>query len=78
MIGLILVGAAAVGAMWLYDESVMSDDDNHVKHGDTFFHGPYKRVTGKCHRCDGSGLYHGKPCRKCSGTGEFKQTTFYD
>lgn len=78
MIELTLLGATALVVMLIYDDSVMSDDDNHVEHGDTFFHGSYKRVTGKCHRCDGSGLYHGKPCRKCSGTGEFRQTTFYD
>ena len=78
MIGLILTGAVIVGAMWLYDESKMGENDNHEEHGDTFFHGRYKTVTGKCHRCNGTGHYHGKTCRKCGGDGEFRQTTWSD
>jgi len=38
--------------------------------------GGYSReYTGKCFRCDGTGIYQptGKICRKCGGTGVFKK-----
>ncbi len=78
MIGLILVGAAAVTAMYFYDESKEGKENNHVDRGSTFFHGQYRKVTGKCRKCHGTGRYHGRTCSRCGGDGVFSRTTWYD
>lgn len=78
MIGLILIGAVAVTAMVIYDDSKSGKENNHEERGSTFFHGKYRRVTGKCHKCHGTGRYRGKTCNKCGGDGKFSRTTWYD
>jgi len=71
-----LVGATVglVGCFVPYGE----EKDNYVERGSDFWGHKYKKTRGICYRCHGTGTIHGMTCRKCSGTGKFSRTTWYD
>ena len=52
-------------------------EDNCVERGSDFWGHKYKKTSGMCYRCHGTGSVHGKPCPKCDGTGKFSRTTWY-
>ena len=51
--------------------------DNRVTHGRDIFGNRYKKVSGRCYTCGGSGSVHGHTCRKCGGSGTFSSRTWY-
>ena len=51
--------------------------DTRVKYGRDIFGNKYKKVSGKCHSCGGSGSVRGHSCRKCGGSGRFSSRTWY-
>ena len=74
VVGLGVAGAVAVGSA-LFGKRP-APGDTVVKRGNTFFRGRYRKVSGKCFRCDGTGRYHGQVCRKCGGSGHYEHTTW--
>ena len=62
-----------IGCFVPYGES----GDDYVERGSDFWGHKYKKRRGMCYRCHGTGTVRGRTCRKCGGTGEFSQTTWY-
>ena len=52
--------------------------DNYVECGSDFWGHKYKKTTGICYRCHGTGTVRGSTCRKCGGSGKFSRTTWYE
>ena len=75
VVGLGVMGVVAVGSAIFGKKP--NAGDTIVEHGNAFFRGRYKKVSGKCFRCDGTGIYHGKRCRKCGGSGHYEHTTWH-
>lgn len=79
MLGTLIVLGTIGGviAKVAYDDSIGNENDTVVEHGDTWFRGRYSTASGKCFRCDGTGSFHGKTCRKCGGSGVYEHTTWH-
>lgn len=71
MIFEVLMGIAAL-------DVISKWGDTRVKRGKDFLGRRYKKQSGKCFRCDGTGHVHGRTCRKCGGSGRYSHTTWYE
>ena len=58
-------------------DTISKMNDTQVKRGKDIFGHRYKKVSGVCHRCGGSGKVRGRTCHKCGGSGRFRNTTWY-
>lgn len=74
MIGSLLAVCAALATL----DTVAKSDDTKVSRGRDIFGNRYKKVSGECFRCDGTGKVNGHTCRKCGGSGTYSRCTWYE
>ncbi len=73
-IGLVGCTIGLIGSFVPHGEA----EDNYVKRGSDFWGHKYKKTSGICYACHGTGYVRGRTCRKCGGSGKFSRTTWYE